>query len=66
MMILLFSSIICLFQEITHIETNCTSGQKKSDNDNVDADIEMDTEMNVAMEVKLGKVSLNHDNCMSR
>ena len=48
------------------METNCTSGQKKSDNDNVDTDIEMDTEMNVAMEVKLGKVSLNHDNCMSR
>ena len=26
---------------------------------------EMDTEMNVAMEVKLGKVSLNHDIHMS-
>ena len=44
---------------------NHTSGQEKSDTDNVDVAIEMDTETNVAMEVKQGKVSLNHDNCMS-
>ena len=45
--------------------TNHTSGQKKSDTDNVDAVIEMNTEMNVAMEVKLGKVSLKNDNCVT-
>ena len=45
--------------------TNHTSGKKKKDTDNEDAVTEMDTEMNVAMEVKLGKVSLNHNDCMS-
>ena len=38
--------------------TNCTSGQKKSDTDNVDVVVEMDTETNVAMEVKHGKGKL--------
>ena len=46
--------------------TNHTSRQKKSDTDNVDGGIEIDTEVNVGMEVKQGKVSLNHDNCMSQ
>ena len=45
--------------------TNHTSRQKKSDTDNVDAAIEMDMEANVGMEVKQGKISLNHDSCMS-
>ena len=43
------------------MRTNLTSGQKTKDIDNEDAVAEMDTEINVAMEMKLGKVSLNHD-----
>ena len=43
------------------MRTNLTSGQKTKDIDNEDVAAEMDTEINVAMEMKLGKVSLNND-----
>ena len=45
----------------THTRTIRTSEQKTNDIDNEDAGREIDTETNVDMEVKLGKVSLNHD-----
>ena len=48
------------------MRTNHTSGQKTKDIGNEDAVTEMVTETNVAMEVKLGKVSLHHDICMSQ
>ena len=43
------------------MRTNLTSGQKTKVIDNEDVAAEMDTEINVAMEMKLGKVSLNND-----
>ena len=43
------------------MRTNLTPRQKMKDIDNEDAVVEMDTEIIVAMEMKLGKVSLNHD-----
>ena len=52
---------ICLFQEETNIRTNITLEQKTSNMNNKDSDVEKNTYMNVAMEIKLGKVSLNHD-----
>ena len=45
----------------THTRTIRTSEQMTNDIDNEDAGREIDTETNVDMEVKLGKVSLNHD-----
>ena len=33
---------------------------------NEDVVVEMETEINVAMEMKLGKISLNHDICKSQ
>ena len=57
---------ICLFQEDTHMRTNLTHEHKTNNMNNKDAVVEMKTDINVAMEIKLGKVSLNHDTCMSR
>ena len=48
------------------MRTNHTSGQKTKDVDNEDVVTEMDTETYVALEVKLGNVSLNHDIHMSQ
>ena len=48
------------------MRTNLTHGQKMNNNNSEDAVVEMDTEINVAMEMKLGKVSLNHDICKSQ
>ena len=42
------------------MRTNLTPGQKTKDINNEDVVVEMNTEINVAMEMKLGKVSLNH------
>ena len=56
---------ICLFQENTHMRTNITHKQETNNMNNKDADVEMNTDINVAMKIKLGKVSLNHDTCMS-
>ena len=41
------------------------NGQKTNNINNEDAVVEMDTEIHVAMEMKLGKVSLNDDICKS-
>ena len=57
---------ICLFQEDTHTRTNITHKQKTNNMSNEDAVVEMNTDINVAMEIKLGNVSLNHDTYMSR
>ena len=57
---------ICLFQENTHMRTNLTHGQQTNNINNDDVVVEMDTEINVAMEMKLGKVSLNHYICKSQ
>ena len=56
---------ICLFQEETNIRTNITHEQKTSNMNNEDSDVEKNTDINVAMEIKLGKVSLNHDTSFS-
>ena len=57
---------ICLFQEDTHNRTNIRQEQKTNNINNEDADVEMNTDIHVVMEIKLGKGSLNHDTCMSR
>ena len=56
---------ICLFQVDTNIRTNITHEQKTYNMNNEDSDVEKNTDINVAMEVKLGKVSLNHDTSLS-
>ena len=56
---------ICLFQADTNIRTDITHEQKTYNRNNKDSDVAMNTDNNVAMEIKLGKVSLNHDTCMS-
>ena len=56
---------ICLFQEDTNIRTNITHEQKTYNMNNKDSDVEKNTDINVAMEIKLGKVSLNHDTSLS-
>ena len=47
------------------MRTNLTHRQKTNIIDNEDVVVEMDTEINVAMEKKLERVSLNHDICKS-
>ena len=56
---------ICFFQEETNIRTNITHKQKTYNMNNEDSDVEMNTDINVAMGIKLGKVSLNHDTSFS-
>ena len=63
---IILTNHICLFQEDTHMRTNLTHEQKTKNMNNEDADVEMNTDINVAMEIKLGNVSLNHDTCMTR
>ena len=48
------------------MRTNLTHEQKTNNINNEDAVVEMDTEIDVAMEMKLGKVTLNHDICKSQ
>ena len=45
---------ICLFQEDTHHRTNIIHEQKTNNINNEDADVEMNTDIHVAMEIKLG------------
>ena len=52
---------ICLFQEDTNIRTNITHEQKTYSTNNEDSDVEKNADINVPMEIKLRKVSLNHD-----
>ena len=52
---------ICLFQDYGNIRTNLTHEQKTYNMNNEDSDVEKNTDINVAMEIKIGKVSLNHD-----
>ena len=47
------------------MRTNLTHEQKTNIINNEDAVVQMNTEINVAMDMKLGKVSLNHDTCKS-
>ena len=54
---------ICLFQEDAHMRTTLTHEHKTNIINNEDAVVEMNTENDVTMEMKLGKVSLNHDTC---
>ena len=56
---------ICLFQEDTNIRTNITHKQKTYNMNNEDSDVEKNTDINVATEIKLGKVSWNHDTSLS-
>ena len=46
------------------MRTNITHEQKTYNMNNEHSDVEINTDINVAMEVKLGKVSLNHDTCI--
>ena len=52
---------ICLFQDDGNIRTNLTHEQKAYNMNNEDSDVEKNTDINVAMEIKIGNVSLNHD-----
>ena len=47
------------------MRTNLTHEHKKNKINNEDEVLEMDTEINVPMEMKLGKISLNHDTAKS-
>ena len=55
----------CLFQDDGNIRTNLTHKQKTYNMNNKDSDVEKITDINVAMEIKIGKVSLNHDISLS-
>ena len=52
---------ICLFQDDGNIRTNLTHEQNTYNTNSKDSDVEKKTDINVAMEIKIGKVSLNHD-----
>ena len=52
---------ICLFQDDGNIRTYLTHKQKTDNMNNEDSDVDKNTDINVAMEIKIGKVSLNHD-----
>ena len=56
---------ICLFQDDGNIRTNITLEQKTYIMNNMDSDVEKNTDINAAMEIKIGKVSLNHDILLS-
>ena len=47
------------------MRTNLTHKHKTNNINNEAVVVEMNTDINVDMELKLGKVSLNHDTCMS-
>ena len=55
---------ICLFQEDAHMRTNLTHKDKTNNINNEDVVVEMNTEINVSMEMNQGKVSLDHDTCI--
>ena len=52
---------ICIFQDYGNIRTNLTHEQRTNNMNNEDSDVDKNTDINVAMEIKIGKVSLNHD-----
>ena len=52
---------LCLFQDDGNIRTYLTQKQKTYNMNNEDYDVDKNTDINVAMEIKIGKVSLNHD-----
>ena len=52
---------ICLFQDDGNIRTYLTDKQNTYNMNNEDSDVDKNTDINVAMEIKIGKVSLNHD-----
>ena len=52
---------ICLFQDDGNIRTYLTHKQKTDNMNNEDSDVDKNTDINVDMEIKIGKVSLNHD-----
>ena len=49
---------ICLFQDYGNIRTNLTHKQKTYNMNNEDSDVDKNTDINVAMEIKEGKVSV--------
>ena len=52
---------ICFFQDYGNIRTIHTHKQKTNSMNNEDSDVDQNTDINIAMEIKIGKVSLNHD-----
>ena len=56
---LILTNHICLFQDDTNIRTNITHEQKTYNMNKEDSDVEKNTDINVAMEINLAKVSLN-------
>ena len=54
-------SHICLFQDDGNIRIYLTHKQKTYNMNNEDSDVDKNTDINVAMEIKIGKVSFNHD-----
>ena len=62
---LILTNHIYLFQEDTNIRTNITHEQRTYKMNNEDSDVEMNIDINVAMEIILAKVSLNYDTSLS-
>ena len=58
---LILTNHICLFQDDGNIRTYLTQKQKPYNMNNKDSDVDKNTDINVDMEIKIGKVSLNHD-----
>ena len=58
---LILTNHICLFQDDGNIRTDLSHKQKTYNMNNEDSDVDKNTDINVAMEIKIGKVSLNHD-----
>ena len=56
---LILTNHICLCQEDTNTRTYITHEQKTYNMNNEDSDVERNTDINVAMESNLAKVSLN-------
>ena len=56
---------ICLSQDDGNIRTYLTHKQKTYNMNNEDSDVDKNTDINVDMEIEIGKVSLKHDNPLS-
>ena len=52
---------ICLFQDDGNIRSCLTNKQRTYNMNNDDSDVDMNTDIYVDMEIKIGQVSLNHD-----
>ena len=58
---IILTNHICLFQDDGNIRTCLSHKQKTYNMTSEDSDVDKNTDINVTMEIKIGKVSLNHD-----